>query len=157
MRRYGAPIRAFLARRIRNPADINDLTQEVFLRLMRRTGAGPIENIEGYLFQIAANLLRETARQAALRDGAFPKELAPEFLREGEDYSPERILLGKEACRELVAALNELPERTRTVFILSRFEDVKGYEIARRLGISVSAVEKHMMRALRRLRERMPS
>ncbi len=76
------------------------------------------------------------------------------MLASDEEQTPERILLGREAYTQMLAALYELPERTRTVFILSRFEDVRGPEIARRVGVSISAVEKHIMRALAHLRAR---
>ena len=50
--------------------------------------------------------------------------------------------------------LGELPERTRVVFLLHRFEELKYAEIARRLEISVSSVEKHMMEAMRQIKTR---
>ncbi|SRR5258708_6136765 len=153
--RYGPAVRGFIGRRVRAAADADDLTQEVFARILRRADSGPIDNLEGYLFQAAANLLREQGRRTAIRTAAAAVELAPEMLGQDEERTPERILLGKDAYRLVLAALYELPERTRTVFILSRFEDEKGPEIARRLGLSVSGVEKHMMRALAHLRARM--
>ena len=53
------------------------------------------------------------------------------------------------------AALLELPDRTRIIFVLRRLEGMKYSEIAHKLGISVSAVEKHMLRAMSYLTERM--
>lgn len=152
--RYRPAVRGFIGRRVRTGADADDLTQEVFARILGRAEAGPIDNLEGYLFQAAANLLRERGRQSNLRGAAPAIELSPELIAEDEVQTPERILLGRDAYRQVLAALLELPERTRTVFILSRFEEVKGPEIARRLGVSISAVEKHMMKALAHLRGR---
>lgn len=54
-----------------------------------------------------------------------------------------------------LAALNELPERTRRVFVLVRFEEMSYKLVAQRLGVSVSAVEKHVMKALRHLNARL--
>ncbi|MDC7684253.1 sigma-70 family RNA polymerase sigma factor [Asticcacaulis sp. BYS171W] len=150
--RYTPAIRNYLARRTSSSMEAEDLTQEVLARVLKRAESGPIDNVEGYLFQAAANLLRESGRRDTLRNAAQIIEIQPELV-EGEDVqTPERILMGRDAVRRIQAALNELPERTRTIFILSRFEDMKGTEIARRLGISASAVEKHMMRALAHLR-----
>jgi RNA polymerase sigma-70 factor (ECF subfamily) len=151
---YTAPLRRYLARHVRPRSDLDDVVQEVFARLLRRSGEGGIHNVEGYIFQIAANLLRERGRQRANRNTAPAIELEPSLLGQGEEHSPERILLAKEAGRRLVDALNELPDRTRGVFILNRFEGMAGPEIAERLGISVSGVEKHMMRALAHLKAR---
>lgn len=145
-------LRGYFARRVRSSAEADDLTQEVIARILRRARTGPIENVEGYIFQAAANLLREQGRQAAMRKAAPAVNLGAELLGGDEAQTPERILLGRDACQRLLESLYELPDRTRAVFILNRFEDMKAAEIARRLGVSVSAVEKHMMRALAHLR-----
>ncbi|MDI1296884.1 MAG: sigma-70 family RNA polymerase sigma factor, partial [bacterium] len=67
------------------------------------------------------------------------------------DIGPDRILAGREALKTALAALERLPERTRTIFVLRRLEGMRYLEIARRLGLSVSAVEKHMVRAVAHL------
>lgn len=152
--RYAPAVRGFIRRRVGSATDADDLTQEVFARILRRSAAGPIDNVEGYLFQTAANMLREAGRRSTLHAAAPAIELGPDLIRNSEDQTPERILLGRDAYRQVLSALLELPERTRVVFILSRFEEMKGPEIARRLGVSVSAIEKHMMRALAHLRAR---
>lgn len=151
--RYAEPVRRFFSRRVRDQAAVEDLTQEVFVRLLKRAGVGTIENIEGYLFHTAANLLRERARRAASR---VPEdyEADPDSSDQIEDFSPERILLGREALALMVEALQELPERVRSVFVLNRFEELPAVEIARRLGVSLSTVEKDMMRAVAFIRTR---
>jgi RNA polymerase sigma factor (sigma-70 family) len=152
--RYGQAVRRFFSRRLRDGADVEDLTQEVFARLLKRAELGEIANIEGYLFHTAANLLRERARKAARRPGDDPG-LDPDLAESVEDFSPERILLGREAYARMVEALQELPERARTIFVLNRFEELSAAEIARRLGVSVSTVEKDMMRAIAHLKARL--
>ena len=151
--RYGQAVRRFLSRRLRDGADVEDLTQEVFARLLKRAELGEIANIEGYLFHTAANLLRERARKAARRPGDTAH--TDEIDAAVEEFSPERILLGREAYARMVEALQELPERTRTIFVLNRFEELSAAEIARRLGVSVSTVEKDMMRAIAHLKARL--
>ena len=64
-------------------------------------------------------------------------------------------LQAKELESKLGAALNELPEQCRTVFQMSRFEELRYREIAERLNISVKTVENHMGKALRILREKL--
>jgi RNA polymerase sigma-70 factor (ECF subfamily) len=63
-------------------------------------------------------------------------------------------LLGKERLVRATAVLLELPERTRVIFVLRRLEGMRFNDIAARLGISVSAVEKHMQRAITHLMRR---
>ena len=153
--RYGQAVRRFFSRRLRDGADVEDLTQEVFARLLKRAEIDDIANIEGYLFHTAANLLRERARKAARRPGDDAAEIDAEFASAGEEFSPERILLGREAYARMVEALQELPERVRTIFVLNRFEELSAAQIARRLGVSVSTVEKDMMRAIAHLKARL--
>jgi RNA polymerase sigma-70 factor (ECF subfamily) len=146
-RRYGTPLRQFFHRRTRQPADVEDLVQETFLRLARQTGISNLEGIEGYLFQTAKSVMRDKARRLAVRMAANETEQLI-FPSGDEVASPESVLLGREALDLAIQALHELPERPRTVFILHRFEQLQYKEIARRLGVSLSTVEKDMMKAL---------
>ncbi|MBS0332735.1 MAG: RNA polymerase sigma factor, partial [Proteobacteria bacterium] len=67
------------------------------------------------------------------------------------DLDTDRILIGRERLQAVTIALLSLPERTRTIFLLHRVDGRKYREIAKQLGISVSAVEKHMVRAAQHL------
>src|SRR3546814_15781185 len=64
-----------------------------------------------------------------------------------EDRSPERVLLGQDALQQVLAALAELNERTRDIYILFRRENIRQREIASLYGISQSTVEKEGMRS----------
>lgn len=152
-RRYHGAIHSFFARRVRDRREAEDLTQEVFKSLVRRSELQEIDNVEGYIFQIATNLLAMRARTSGRRPQLLFDDELEGVGRASDDISPERILLGKEAFARVVRALHELPERVRTVFILNRFEALSGREIAVRLGVSVSTVEKDMIRAIAHLRE----
>jgi len=153
MARYGTAIRQFFARRMNSPADADDLTQKVFQRMIERADLGSIGNPQGYLFQVAANLLAERARAGARRR-SYLEEGVPAYAAEPiEELTPERILLGKEACERILVALRELPTRVRAVFVLARFEEMKAPEIATRLGVSISTVEKDLRRAVVHLRD----
>ena len=154
--RYAPAVRRFFSRRGQSKAEAEDLTQEVFSRLLHRNnGNEPVANIEGYVFQIAANLLKGRARQYLRRRALDDDALNQDWAKGTEEFTPERIILGREACREVAAALQELPERVRVVFVLNRFEELSGSEIASRLNISISTVEKAMIRALAHLRKRL--
>jgi RNA polymerase sigma factor (sigma-70 family) len=153
MAQYGGAIRRFLERRVRDRADVDDLTQLVFERLLKRAELTSITNTQGYLFQIAANLLAERSRSAVRRKLVIQEENVTDIPEPAEELTPERILLGREACERIVAALQELPARVRAVFVLSRFEEMKAHEIAARLGVSISTVEHDMQRAIRHLKD----
>lgn len=150
---YRPALKRFFEKRVLEHADVDDLVQEVFVRLSRRSALDAIENVQGYLFETAANVLRDRIRRRAVRHAGDHVEY-DEAVHTVEEFSPERVLLGKQMLADVVSAIQELPERTRTVFVLQRFEELSYGEIAKRLGISVSAVEKHMMKAIAHLAER---
>jgi RNA polymerase sigma-70 factor (ECF subfamily) len=128
--------------------------QEVFVRMQAHRVEPAIEHLDRYLFTVAASVLTDQARRRAVRH-----ESAHESLEERhhptEERTPERVLLDREALGVVVAAIADLPARTRDVFVLHRFEEMTCHSIAAQLGISVSAVEKHMIKALKFLYTRL--
>jgi RNA polymerase sigma factor (sigma-70 family) len=151
VRRYYAPLRAFFRRRTRNSPEVQDLVQQVFLRLAEHPHLGAIENPDAYVFQTAANALRDHSRRSLVRSRYVDAQMGGEsdaLFMVSSDLSPERILQGRESIERVVAALRELPERTRDIFMLRCFEGLKHAEIARLQGISVRATEKHFAKAL---------
>ena len=149
-------LRQFFRRRIGdNRAEVEDLVQEVFVRLCNRQGREPIENLTGYVFQIAANLLRERSRRRMRHGTAGAAFLSAGLLEGDADFSAERVHAARDAWAQIELCLQELPARVRAVFVLNRFEDMTGVEIARRLGVSVSTVEKDMIRAMLHIKDRL--
>lgn len=151
--RFRGPLRSYFRKRASNPEEADDLVQEVFARLAAQGDADRVENPQAYIFQMAANLLRDRARRESTRAAAM-RELVGQSQDSFEEISPERVLQGRQGLADLNRALTELPERTRVIFVLQRFEELKYSEIAQRLDISVSSVEKHMMDALRHIAAR---
>lgn len=149
--RYRVPLRGFFSKRVKDAAEVEDLTQEVFLHLIRRARGEPIEHVERYVFQVAANTLRDWGRRRRARNQDAHESFDAETHAVATDISPERVLLGEEQIKLVSAALRGLPERTRDVFVLRVMEKKKYAEIASMMGISVRAVEKHMAKALAQL------
>ena len=148
-RRFREPLRRYFEKRIgQNHPETEDLVQEVFLRLTRGGDLEAMHRIDGYLFTTAANLLRDRHRRLTVR-AAQAHEPYDEGVHGAviEEPGPERALQSAQLIEQLVAALHELPERTRLVFTLYHLEDLPHAEIARRLGIAVSTIEKHVGRA----------
>lgn len=152
--RQAGPVRRWLAgyfqRRAGNDSEVDDLVQEVFTRIVARNSSEPIGNLNGYVLRVAANVLADRARRRSSRHADEHIEFDAE-LHGDEEIDPERVLSGKEELHAATSALLSLPERTRTVFVLRRLEGWRFGDIARHLGISVSAVEKHMVKAVRHL------
>jgi RNA polymerase sigma-70 factor (ECF subfamily) len=156
--RFRGPLMAFFLRKVRHREDAEDLTQETFARLLASPQAADLNSAEAFVFKVATNLLRDRARRQSVRGWQVPvpEEGNPEETSEGlvEDRAPERVLLGREELALALRALNELGERTRDIFILARLENMKQKEIAALFGLSVSTVEKHLIRATQHLAKR---
>ena len=148
MLQYGPALRRYFLRRA-NSADADDLVQDVFVLLQARGAASEIENVEGYLFRTAANVLARRHQQSTWRWGA--QEELEEVEGLADELSPERILISKQAIGLIMRALDDLPQRSAQAFFLYRFEHLSQEAVAQRMGISVKGVEALMRRALRHL------
>jgi RNA polymerase sigma factor (sigma-70 family) len=148
------PLRAYFSKRVRNASEVDDLVQELFRRLIDQPDPAEIDNPTAYVFQAASNLLRDRARRKSTWS-SVRNELHHRQGEMFEEISPERVLMGREAVQRLLEVLDQLPERTRAVFLLHRYEGFKYREIADRLEISVSSVEKHMIAAIHHLTRKM--
>jgi RNA polymerase sigma factor (sigma-70 family) len=148
------PVRSWLTRyfhrRVQNLAEIEDMVQDVFTRLVARDSTEPVEHLGGYVMKTASSVFADWLRHRASHATRLHVALEPELHGEDE-VDPERILGGEEELQAATMVLLQLPERTRTVFVLRRLEGWKFQDIAAHLGISVSAVEKHMVRAVHQL------
>jgi len=158
-RHWRSLLMAFFLRRVGDRYEAEDLTQETFARGARRMVRPDNSNIKSYLFTIGANLLRDRARRAAThRANAHDSLSDPHFdlqLLASEDREPERVVIAKETLREVMSALLELNERTRDIFVLFRLEKMEHRQIADLYGISVSAVEKQVVKAAAHLAARL--
>ncbi|BAU71855.1 RNA polymerase sigma factor [Metapseudomonas furukawaii] len=134
-----------VSRRVGCRATAADLVQDLFLRFWRRPSA-PVEDLGTYLLRSAHNLAIDHLRSEGSRNRAESALLPEQQL--AEPASPEAALEAGSQLRHVESALRELPERTRQIFLLNRIHGRTYGEIARAMGLTQSAVEKHMMRAL---------
>jgi len=153
-RRYRRPLTSYFEKRIRESYDIDDLVQEVFIRLAHRPGFDDIEYLEGYVFQVAANVIRDRIRRRTVREASKHDSLE-ECELPTNDFSPERVLQGRQLLDRALEALLELPVRTRHVFVLRLYEGMKQEDIAKSLDMSVEGVRFHLRRAKEHLARRM--
>jgi RNA polymerase sigma-70 factor (ECF subfamily) len=157
--RFRQPLISFFVRRVHDRAEAEDLTQQVFLRLLGSQAVGRLEHAERFVFTVAANLLRDRAKSAARRYEARAPMVDPQLLAEisreaQEERSPERVLLGRETLADVFRTLDELGEKTKAIFVLHRLENMKHREIAELFGIGASTVEKHVIKATLHLARR---
>lgn len=154
---YAPSLRRFFNRRVVDRTEVDDLVQEVFLRLIHRGNVSDVINIEGYLFQTAANVLRDRFRRRTTRQADRHQSFEPhhESINADTVLSPDRVLQGHEAIGHMNQSLLALPEMTRRIFVLCRIERMPYAEVARLLGVSLSTVNKHLAKAMDDLMERM--
>lgn len=145
--KYRTTLMRHFGRRYSNAGEIEDMVQEVFFRLIRRGGVADLENLQAYVFETASSVLKDRLRRLRTHHENAHEAFDPD-VHGDVDFSPEDVLLDRERLARATAALLELPERTRVIFMLRRMEGMRFRDIGARLGISVSAVEKHMQRAI---------
>lgn len=137
---------AYFLRRLRSHAEAEDMTQDVFVRLAR-ADRSEMRSAEAYIFQTAANLLRDRARREKRRF-AYRGELMADQSLGVDPIDPGRILSGRASLAELTRALADLPELTRRIFICHRLENISRPAIAEAFGLSESAVDRHLAKAV---------
>lgn len=147
---YRPALILYFRRKTRDQNEIEDLVQDVFLRIAARRSIVGIENVGGYVFQTAASVLADRHRRRTVRHADAHVEFDTE-RHSNTDFDAARILESRQSLQMVVAALQTLPERTRDIFVLRRLEGQAYRDIASKFGISVSAVEKHMVRAVQHL------
>jgi RNA polymerase sigma-70 factor (ECF subfamily) len=145
---YGPALRRYFLKKV-GPNEAEDLVQEVFLSLQVRGRTDQIDNVEGYLFRMAANALIRR-RQRRKWDWAN-HEVLDDGIGLSDDVSPERILMGKEEVEQLFKALQALPPRYREALFLHKFEEMSYVAIAARMNTTVKAVDHLIQRALKRV------
>ena len=122
------------------------------MRIVKKGGLDGLDNPQGYVFTIAANLMRDRARRARTRSEDAHIQAEDDWLF-SEEPSAHRALAGREELARIKVAISELPSRPRRVFVLNRFEGLTYREIAELMGVSRSSVEKYMMAAIARLKD----
>lgn len=143
-----AGVRKYVFYRSGNTDVATDIAQETFLKIWEKQHLVQPEKVKGLLYKIAGDLFVSHFRKEKRSFRFFNH-----YIFDEAGQSPEEILAFEQLKGNYKKALEMLPEKQRTVFLMSRAENLKYYEIAEMLGISVKAVEKRMNYALKHLRQ----
>ncbi len=143
---FWADVLAKIRRRTRSDAEAEDLLHSAYLRLFAYRAEHEVREPVAFLVQTAANLAIDRHRQGKRISGS-PIEAFDAIL---EDNSPlqDEVLAARQRLRRVQAGLQKLPPRTRQVFVMHKVQGMKLREIASTLGITQSAVEKHVAKAV---------
>lgn len=141
----------FLSRRLASRDDVEDVAQEVFLRLVRVEDLKQIEHPRAFLLRAADNALKDRYRRRQARGG--DKHIPLEDVElVSEDVSPDRVVEAKQRLNQIEDAMYALSPNQRTA-LLHRFDGKAHAEVAAEMGVSVSMVEKLVRDARLRLED----
>ena len=127
-------------------ATAEDLTQVVFEKLLKRDGNNASGKNAAYIMKTANHVWIDHLRRRKARPDRKHAEF-DESAHSPESFGVERVIEGREALELAKRTLYSLPDKTRQIYLLFRVEGMKREELASRLGISTSAIDKHLARA----------
>lgn len=145
---HAETLRNFLYYRCRDMEQAEDLTQEAFLKLWKNCKKVLYEKARGFLFAVAKNAFYN---QVAHHKVVLEYTKLPHSGKDPE--TPHYKLEEQEFMARLQRAINELPDGQREVFLMNRIDKISYKEISGMLGISETAVEKRMQKALIKMRK----
>ncbi|GFE80142.1 RNA polymerase ECF-type sigma factor [Steroidobacter agaridevorans] len=145
---HEAMLRRWLARKRAPDLDIDDIIQESYAVLAKRERVDDIVDPRAYLFQVAHSLVVRNIRRARIVSIQAVDDL------ELCDYpdeapTPEQNAIARDELQRLAEVIATMPGQTREAFILRRVRGMRQRDIAARMGLSESTVEKHIARGLR--------
>ena len=122
------------------PPEPQDIAQYAFTQLTSLDDPDQLTNPRAFLYRTATNAAIDQIRASTRQNRILGNIHVEQTQNPSSEFSPERLLLGKEDLKLLEGAIMSLSERDRTFFLLNRLEGVSFAEIARRTGMSPSGV-----------------
>jgi RNA polymerase sigma factor (sigma-70 family) len=146
------PHEAALRRQVRrltatSGVDVDDVVSEALIRAYMAEDFERIDRGRAFLFTVARNLMTDLARHRAVVPFDFMASL-DSFELSDPAPTPESAALARDELRRLQTLIDTLPKQCRRVFFLRRIDELSLSDIAVRLGLSVSTVEKHLSKAM---------
>jgi RNA polymerase sigma-70 factor (ECF subfamily) len=130
------------------PPEPEEVAQAAFAKLAGAQIDTPIANPRAFLYRCAHNIVADHRRRTGVRL-AVHEDMHRAAQEEGlSDFSPERVLLGKERLTLLEHILAGMPSTRRRIFLLVRAEGLTVQEVAKQFGMSERAIYRHISRAV---------
>lgn len=162
---YGKNLLSFIRRRVKNDADAEDIMQDVWQQFSAMINAEPIEQTGAWLYRVARNKItdKHKKKSESLLDDLFysddedDENNAADYqaLLMPETATPETEYLRNLFWEQLFAALEELPEEQRQVFVWHELEDISFAEMAETTGVNVQTLVSRKRYAVLHLRDRL--
>jgi len=143
-------VRGWLRRGRHLHADIDDIVQEAYAKLVCLADISDIQNVRAYFFRTAHSVVADRLRRKNVI--ALTSIAEVDHLQAGiEEITPEDSLAGRNELQLLADMIERLPDKTRRVFVLRRVSGLSQKEVSQRTGIPESTVEKHIAKAFKLL------
>lgn len=162
IKQYGNQLADFIRSKVGNNEDAKDILQDVWYQFSRVTNLDDIENVSGWLYQVSRNRITDNYRKkkpASIEDFTFEGEDGDvsfmDILLVDDSNQPELALFKEVFWEELLKALDELPDRQRSVFVLNELEDVTLKEIAEQQGENIKTIISRKGYAVKHLRKKL--
>jgi len=147
---YFKRLHAYAFTILRDEATAEEMVQQVFFKLWDRSeGLNFTGSVSAYLYRAVHNESLNYIKHQKVRTN---HQLHVAYSMKNEVEHPAKKVFANELEKKVHSAMNELPEQCRTIFQMSRFDELKYREIADKLGISVKTVENQMGKALKLMR-----
>jgi RNA polymerase sigma-70 factor (ECF subfamily) len=161
-RRFGPRVHQYVRRLLANPARAEEITQDVFVQILRvRDRYRPESRLTTWIFTIATNLCLNELRRPERRlrvdahvrrdDGTTAEPVFPDT----EGQGPEAAAASRELARALEAAVGALPAKQRAALLLSRVDGLSHRDVASALGTTEGAIKALLFRATQALKDRL--
>lgn len=146
-------LRAWLKHRRVIDLDVDDIVQETYARLVSAESVEGVRNAKNYTFQTAYSVIMTHLRRSRVVSIRAVADI-DQLEAAADAPSPEDEAADRDELHRLAEAIAALPEKVREVFSLRRVEGLSQRQVADRLGIAESTVEKHMAKGFRLLMDR---
>lgn len=152
--RYRRELHRYLMRRLRHPQDVDDLAQEVYMRLLRLDDTMVIHKPLAYLYGVSSHVLAdyriEVEQQTAVI--TVDSELAEEWESHGSMVLPDDLAERLNLQQQIALAMAQLPPTHQAVLLAHKRDGLSYNEVAEKLGLSIHTVEKYVTQAKARIR-----
>jgi RNA polymerase sigma factor (sigma-70 family) len=155
---YGKGLLSFITRRVNSEADAEDILQDIWYQLSLMINTSPIEQTSAWLYKVARNKITDKYRkhsESLLDDILKDDEQDFSTILYSDSESPEMVYLRNLFWEQLYAALDELPEEQKQVFIWHELEDLSFQSIAKETNVNVQTLVSRKRYAVLHLRKRL--
>ena len=159
---FGKKLFGFVRGKVRTNEDAEDILQDVWFQLSNISNIDELENMSAWLYQVARNKITDTFRKkrtSALEDYSYENEDGEfnykDILLLDDTNNPDLAFFKELFWKELMSALDELPEKQKEAFVLNEIEELTLQQIADKTGENIKTIISRKSYAVKHLRNKL--